>query len=280
MKNILLPTDFSDNSWNAIKYALQLYKNEVCKFTLLHTFTPVVYQIEFMQSSTPQLQVMEAVKETSQKNLNELVVRIETEFPNSNHEFTTQSSFNTLTEEISDIVKNNPIDLIIMGTKGASGVQEILFGSNTIHVLDNAKCPVLAIPSGFTFEKPHDLLFPSDYEVNFKDQHLQPIIDIAKLFSIRINIMHVFYGEKLNEQQEGNRQKIAEKFKCIAHLFHNIENKNIPEAISQFQMKTPINLLVMINNKHSFFENLFFKSNIKQIGFHLKIPFMIIPSQL
>ena len=80
MKKILLPTDFSDNAWNAITYALQLYKNVKCNFILLNTYTPVVYQVEFMQSSEPQFQLMEAVKETSKKKLQDLVEKIETEF--------------------------------------------------------------------------------------------------------------------------------------------------------------------------------------------------------
>lgn len=280
MKKILLPTDFSDNAWNAITYALQLYKNVKCNFILLNTYTPIVYQVEFMQSSEPQFQLMETVKETSKKKLHDLVEKIESEFPNPNHQFTTISSFNTLTGEISELHQGNVMDLIIMGTKGASGVKEVLFGSNTIHVLNNAKCPVIAIPSDFDFEKPHELLFPSDYEIDFTDQHLQPILDIANLYNIRINIMHVHYGEALTERQENNKQKLETKFKGVAHLFHNIKNQNIPEAITEFQIKTRINLLVMINNKHSFFENLFFKSNIKHIGFHLNVPFMVIPSQL
>lgn len=280
MKKILLPTDFSDNAWNAITYALQLYKNEKCNFILLNTYTPIMYQVEFMQSSEPQFQLMEAVKETSKKKLQDLVEKIETEFANPNHHFTTISSFNTLTGEISELYEGNVMDLIIMGTKGASGVKEVLFGSNTMHVLNNVKCPVIAIPSDFNFERPHELLFPSDYDIEFNDQHLDPLIDIANLYNIRINIMHVHYGETLTERQESNRQKLETKFKGIAHLFHNIKNKNIPEAITEFQIKTRINLLVMINNKHSFFENLFFKSNIKHIGFHLNVPFMVIPSQL
>ncbi|MDY2587931.1 universal stress protein [Winogradskyella aquimaris] len=278
MKKILLPTDFSENAWNAIKYALQLYKNEKCNFILLNTYTPILYQVEYMQSSEPQFQVMEAVKETSKTRLQNLVKKIETEFPNPMHQFTTISAFNTLTGEIDQLYDGNVMDLIIMGTKGASGVQEILFGSNTMHVLNHAKCPVIAIPGGFTFEKPHDLLFPSDYDLEFKDHHLKPLLDIAELYNIRINIMHVHYGEGLSKRQEENKQILEDKFKGIAHLFHSIKNQNIPDAIAEFQIKTRINLLVMINNKHSFFENLFFKSNIKHIGFHLNVPFMVIPS--
>jgi nucleotide-binding universal stress UspA family protein len=280
MKKILLPTDFSDNSWNAIQYALQLFKNEKCTFTLLNTYTPMIYQFEYMQASSPQFQVMDAVKETSKRKLNELVKKIETEFPNSNHIFSTLSSFNILTSEINDLYEGNTMEMIIMGTKGASGVKGVLFGSNTVHVLKNAKCPVIAVPSDFSFEKPHELLFPSDYEIEFKDKHIQPIIDIASLYNIRINILHVHYGDDLSEKQEKNRNKLENYFKGIAHLFHNVKNQNIPEAITQFQLKARINLLVMINNKHSFFENLFFKSNINQIGFHLNVPFLVIPSKL
>lgn len=278
MKKILLPTDFSENAWNAIKYALQLYKNEKCNFILLNTYTPILYQVEYMQSSEPQFQVMEAVKETSKTRLQNLVKKIEIEFPNPMHQFTTISAFNTLTGEINQLYDGNVMDLIIMGTKGASGVQVILFGSNTMHVLNHVKCPVIAIPSGFTFEKPHDLLFPSDYDLEFKDHHLKPLLEIAKLYNIRINIMHVHYGEGLSKKQEDNKQILEDKFKGIAHLFHSIKNQNIPDAIAEFQIKTRINLLVMINNKHSFFENLFFKSNIKHIGFHLNVPFMVVPS--
>ena len=125
--------------------------------------------------------------------------------------------------------------LVTSLTKGASGVKEVLFGSNTMHVLNNAKCPVIAIPSDFDFEKPHELLFPSDYEIDFKDQHLQPLLDIANLYNIRVNIMHVHYGEALTKRQETNRQKLEAKFKGIAHLFHNIKNKNIQKQLQNFR---------------------------------------------
>ena len=150
MKKILLPTDFSDNAENAIKYAVQLYKDEKCNFILLNTYTPIIYQVEHLQASAPQLQVLEIVKETSKRKLNELIQTIKTEFNNPNHTFTQISAFNTLTAEIDALFEGNIMDLIVMGTKGASGLKEVLFGSHTIHVLKNTKCPVIAIPSGFS----------------------------------------------------------------------------------------------------------------------------------
>ncbi|MEO1033619.1 MAG: universal stress protein [Bacteroidota bacterium] len=280
MKKILLPTDFSDNSWNAITYALQLFKDESCHFTLLHTYTPIIYQVEFMQSSIPQFQVIEAVKETLKGKLDKLSQRIKTEFDNPRHQFVERLSFNTLTEDIEALINKHKIDFIIMGTKGASGVKGVLFGSNTIHVIKNATCPVLAVPSDFDFETPYELLFPSDYEVAFKEHHIKPVIAIAQCYNVRVNILHVHYGEQLTKEQEQNRSKLEAYFEDIAHLFHNIKNQSVPEAIDKFQLKTRISMLVMLNNKRSFFENLFFKSNLNQIGFHLKVPFMVIPSSL
>jgi len=279
MKRILLPTDFSDNSWNAIKFALQLYKDQECNFNLLHTYTPMIYQVEYMQTSTLQFEVMEAVKENSEKKLDKIEERINSEFNNPKHTFSQILSFNTLTAEIDELYRGNVMDLIIMGTKGASGVKEILFGSNTVHVLKKSKCPVLAIPSSFSFESPIEILFPSDYEINFQHRHVQPILDIATLYHSRINILNASYGYDLSEAQEENRKKLEVYFKNIAHVFHSVSNQNVTEAISKFQLKARVNLLVMINNKHSFFENLFFKSTINQIGFHLNIPFLVIPSK-
>ena len=176
MKKILLPTDFSENSWNAIKYALQLFKDQECNFVLLNTYTPIIYQVEFMQSSSAQLGIIDTMKKVSQNGLDELQEKINSEFNNPKHTFSQISAFNSLTYEIDDLYSNNIMDIIIMGTQGASGVAGVLFGSNTIHVIKNSKCPVMAIPSDFSFETPHEILFPTDYEIEYQEAHLKPII--------------------------------------------------------------------------------------------------------
>ncbi|MGS2726541.1 universal stress protein [Psychroserpens sp. BH13MA-6] len=278
MKRILLPTDFSDNSWNAISYALQLFKDQTCLFTLLHTYTPAIYQLEAAQLGVAPIGLENAMEESSRNGLNTLQKRIDKTFKNAKHTFSHIAAFNTLTAEIEALYQGGVMDLIIMGTQGASGIQEILFGSNTVHVIKNTKCPLLAIPSGFSYEAPHELLFPSDFQINFEDRHIQPITDLANHFHARVNILHISYGNALSEVQLKNKNKLETYFEKTAHLFHNVTNTDVPDAINSFQLKSRINLLVMINNKHSFFENLFFKSTINHIGFHLNIPFLVIPS--
>jgi len=279
MKNILLPTDFSENSWNAIKYALQLFKNETCKFYLLNTYTPVIYHVEYILVEPAQFGIYDAVKENALKDLGNYKARIKNEFNNPKHTIETIAAFNTLISEIKEIVEDKSIDYVVMGTKGATGAEEILFGSNTVHVFKNVKCPILAIPNNFSFETPHEVLFPTDYEISYKPNHLKPIIDIISLHNTRLNILHISYGNDLSEYQEENMKILEKYFKKVAHLFHDVSNQTVEEGITNFQLKARINLLVMINNKHSFFENLFFKSTINQLGFHLNIPFLVIPAK-
>ena len=138
---------------------------------------------------------------------------------------------------------------------------------------------MLAIPSGFAFEVPHDVLFPTDYGLDYQDFHLKPMLEILSFYSSRVNVLFATYGYDLTEYQKENKKKLETYFKKITHLFHNVSNQTVPDAINNFQLKTRVNLLVMINNKRSFFENLFFKSTINQIGFHLNIPFLVIPAK-
>ncbi len=276
MKKILLPTDFSENAWNAIKYAMQLFKDRTCKFYLLNTYTPVIYHVEYVLVNPAQFGLGDAVREASLNGLEKIEKRIKEEFGNPNHEFELIASFNNLISEIKDLAETKDIDYIVMGTKGATGAKEILFGSNTVHVFNSVKCPVLAIPDNFGFESPLEMLFPSDYGISFEDKHVNPILDLAKEYHARVNIMHVHNNGGLTEFEEENRKKLEAYFDGTAHLFHDVHHKNIEEAINDFQLKSRINLLAMVNNKHSFFENVFFGSALNQIGFDLHVPLLVI----
>ncbi|WOD42962.1 universal stress protein [Hwangdonia lutea] len=279
MKKILLPTDFSKNSWNAISYALQLFKNETCKFYLLNTYTPIIYHVEYVLVQPAQFGMADAVRESALKQLNDFKEKIATTFKNPKHTIQTMAAFNTLIPEIKDVVEVKEIDYIVMGTKGATGAKEVLFGTNTVHVFKNVKCPIIAIPDGFDFETPHEVLFPTDYEIDYKYHHIKPILNIISLYNSRVNVLNVSYGYDLSETQKSHKKILETYFTDSDCFYHSVSNQNVPEAITKFQLRNQVNLLIMINNKRSFFENLFFKSKVNQIGFHLNVPFLVIPAK-
>lgn len=280
MKNILLPTDFSDNSKNAIRYAIQLFENDQCTFHLFNAYTPVVYDLTYVLLSPAQFGIRDPIRAASQEGLDELTTEILEEFgANPNHKFETIARFETLIAGIKELIVERNIDLVVMGTKGATGAKKILFGSNTVQVFKEIKVPVLAIPSNFDYVTPKEILFPTDLEVDYKSVQLHVLKEIAKWHTSKINVMHVNTGYGLSEAQEGNKMLLPTLFKEIAYEFHDMEDMEIPAAINKFQEEHTVDMLAMINNKQSFFENLFFKDTINQIGFYLNIPFLVIPSK-
>lgn len=278
MKKILLPTDFSDNAFNAIQYAVQLFENEDCTFYLLNTYTPVLYDTEYILYSPSQLSLDEIYKNNSLKGLKKVEKKINQKFPNPKHTIEKISSFNLLNEEIVEQVKEKEIDLVIMGTQGATGAEEILFGTHTVHAIKKTKIPLLAIPSDFEFVPPKNILFPTDYDINYTAKHLQLLKELADTYKSEIHILHVIFGRPLDEKQENSKKILGEYLKDTRHKFYSIEKNTVTEGIYDFQEENSIDLLAMISNKHSFFENLLFRPLINDIGFHVKIPFLVIPS--
>jgi len=276
MIRILIPTDFSDNARNAINYAQKLFKNERCTIYLVNTYTPIIYTYDVQMNIGGYLgDAMDVIRKNSEDKLDELKKKLSNEM----HTVETLSSFNTLTDEVQSLVSKHIIDVLIMGTKGATGAKEVLFGSNAIHIIKKAKCPVLAIPDGYFFEKPSDILFPTDYKVDYSESQLMILKKIAGLYNSKIRVLHVSYGRDLNEVEITNKIKLGKLLIDFDDTYYNEKNQEITEAINEFQKEKYVQLLMMINNKHSFFENLLFKPVINQIGFHLNVPFLVIPSR-
>jgi len=278
MKNILLPTDFSENAWNAIDYAVNLFKDDECTFYLLNTYTPVLYDTEYILYSPTHISMEEIYKINSQKGLDKVEKRLLREYANPKHSIEKISAFNLLTDELQQQVKERKIELIIMGTQGATGADQILFGSNTVHAIKRVNCLLLAIPSNYTFKPVNNILFPTDFNIAFTNKQLALIKQIATVFESKIHMLHVFFGNELTAVQEHNKKDLVHQFKLQSHKFHSVAKKSVPQAIYNFQEENDVDMLAMINNRHSFFENILFRPVINEIGFHVKCPFLVIPS--
>nr|WP_299345375.1 universal stress protein [Allomuricauda sp.] len=277
MKKILLPTDFSKNAYNAIQYALKLYKEEPCLFYLMHTYTQPVYHTEYIMSGSSEMELADFFQDDIEQQLSELKSNLEQVFDNPIHQFEVRCSQNLLVDGVSEMTDEKGIDLVIMGTQGATGAKELLFGSNTAHVLKKASCPVIVVPDGFEFENPKEILFPTDYEIVYREKGLKEFLPLAYENVCRINVLHILKGKDLTEIQRENRLRLEKLLKPAAHVFHEVSNNEIIETINEFQRKNKVNLLVMVMNKHTFLEQLFIKPVIKKISLNLNIPFMVIP---
>ncbi|WP_026451592.1 universal stress protein [Aequorivita capsosiphonis] len=278
MKNILLPTDFSQNAFNAMEYAVQLFQDEDCTFYLLNTYTPVAYNTSAYVNGQSAMMIEEITRKTSESELLEIEEKLKSKFKNSKHTFIRLSSFNLLVNEIIAVVKERNIDIIIMGTKGATGAKEVFLGTNTMFTIKKVTCPVIAIPDEFSYEKPKEILFPTDFKFSMENKSLKQLKSICTSHEARLNVLNIYFGESLSAKQEQLKSQFEQFIKDNNHIFHTEEYVDLVEAVERFQIKQKVNFLVMVQNKHSFFENLLFKPVVKQMVYHTNVPIMVMPA--
>jgi len=277
MKRILLPTDFSENSYNAIKYAVQLLQNDVCEFYLLHTYTPAIASAGSMLDSYSIITIQQIAHDNAEKNIDTLKERLLKDFHNENHSFTSITSFNMLIAEMCNIIEEHNIDFVVMGTQGATGAKEIFIGTHTMFALKKISCPLIAVPANFNYEAPKEILFPTDYKLDHNNKYLSLLRDLCETHVSRLHILNAYYGNPFTAAQEDARAFLDTYFSNNAHLFHIAEGTDIIGAVEKFQEKNMINFMVMIHNKHNFFENMLFKPVINQVVYHTNVPFLVIP---
>ncbi|WP_282031369.1 universal stress protein [Winogradskyella eximia] len=272
-KNILLPTDFSDNAWSAVVYALKLYEEELCTFYFLHSTKMKVSTMSNMSNK-----LLRVMAENAMNELSELKELAETSNANANHSFEIILSSNDLFHSMETIIEKNNIDMVVMGTKGATGAKEIVFGSNTVNSIKKIKnCPVLAVPDEFDFVIPEQIAFPTDFN-RLYGAELQPLLDLADLYNSKIRVLHINKGDSISEAQDYNLDQLKVALENYEYSFHWMPDySKKDEAIKDFIDELNINILVMINYKHSFIESLVKEPVIKKLGFQPTIPFLVIP---
>ncbi|QXP58356.1 universal stress protein [Olleya sp. HaHaR_3_96] len=273
-QSILIPTDFSDNAWSALLYTLKLYKNQSCTFYLLHAWSVKSSTRTYITSN-----YIDTLKADAEKQLFELKDQADAIDELSKHTFEIIFSTDKLQDAVNAAVKKHQIDMVFMGTKGASKSKEILFGSNTINLIKQMKlCPILVVPDAFDFVAPKEIAFATDYNRFFGDE-LQPLKDISKLYDSKIKVVHICKEKTLTDAQNYNLSMLQVNLGDYPHSFHWMPNDDKKtEEISKFIKEQNIDILTLINYQHSFIENLINEPIIKNIVAYPSIPLLIIPA--
>jgi len=277
MKNILVPTDFSQNSWNAIQFGLEFFKNSKCNFYLLHV-TPITNFFGEENGMTPNVDVIEKKFVSKAKtDLHLLLKRIKELSPNPNHNFFTLTSSDYFIDAVKSQIQEKNIDLILMGTKGATGIKRAIIGSNTGDLITKVKCPVLVVPEKAIFKQIHEIGFPTDYNIFYQTKILSTISEIAKMFDSYIEIVHVAKNdEKLTVFQKENKEYLNDFFMDEKHRFHKITNRKIESGVQCFVETHHIDMIVMIAKNLNLFQQILFKPTIEEISYHTHIPFLVL----
>jgi len=277
MIKILLPTDFSKASINAIEYALNFASGNKAKLILYHSFIP--FDSTFYGS--PEFRKKEIVKidQDLKTRIEKLKAKLHADYPDCVLE-----TFVDKGAEIQQIIsysKKNKIDLIIMGTIGASGLKEVIIGSVTVAIIAKSDCPVLAVPSNYKYKSIQKMLMPTNYS-------LHDLIALKFLFRFlvtknsNIHFLHITMKEnpslKDTELMEAFEKTINSLLKKRNKEFSLHQGNDAERSISSIVQKEKIDLTVMTTIKRKSFIDRFFNSSLtKKMACHTRIPLLAIP---
>lgn len=270
MKKILVPTDRSENARHALNYALRLFEGEEVEFVLFQSFDIPTYSADM-----PVPLDMVGADELK-RFLNEDIVALKRQSEGQSFTFSSLVESGSLTMNIEALVNEHAIDLVVMGTKGATGLAAAIIGSNTADVIQAATCPVLAVPESADLEAmPKRILFASDNKGLSDSSIIEPLMFLAKKFSGHIHIMNVLDEGKMTTVDEAVAGlKLDHLLETFQHTFHFENSDDKAEAIESFLNTHDIDMLAVIPRKNNFFDAIFHRSVTRKLALHTKVPLL------
>lgn len=253
---------------------MELLKDEECEFYVLNIQKASSFVSDDLMTMTSSATVYHTLIDIAKKSIKNVIDEVKSTYKNKNHTFYSIVDYDNFVDGINQACESRHIDLIIMGTKGASGAEKALFGSNTARVMQRCSTPVLAIPDGCKFNGLDKIAFTSNYLIEYHKEDIQALLDISSLYKSSIDILHVS-TEKLTETQKTNKTILDTYFESLSHEFVNLDASDVFRAIQDYIQNNKIKILAMTSRQHSFFERLFTRHLVEAFAFDIDIPFLV-----
>lgn len=269
-KKILVPIDFSETARAALQYALEASKHwKSREIHVIHVFTPEVPGDSLVIPS------VESFLQAKEEALKDFVNGVEK--PKG-----VRVSSELLIGFPADIITEQSPDyeLIVMGTTGASGWINRVFGSVSIAVAQRAKCPVLLIPNDSVYQELRHMVFACDIHAIDSD-----VVDYLKNINSEIkttlHFVHVRSEETPDAFEDAKEQLLADLFKTGEPPFgfeiNEVDEKgqSIAEAIRDYADSHKADAIALVTYHRGIWEQLFHKSQTKQIAQHTRLPLLV-----
>ncbi len=281
MKRILVPTDFSPTAEKAFRYALDIALNTGATIILYHIYKPVdgpfidtkqTAKQHNIQTETNILKRLQRLKKKVTKEAGTVTV-------------STLIGRQPLVDNILGFAEHNHIDLVVMGTRGTSGLKKIMIGSTAAKIAEAADIPVLLVPEKFEWSEHNQIVFASDFH---KSDHeaLSFATELLKSKNCTITVLHLVSAYATETERKRERAHF-DKYTCQLQQpfdkhqlrFHLLETTSFSETIKNLEKKIPYDLLAMVRRKKTFSQKLFGDSFTQTMTFLAKKPMLIIPGK-
>ena len=279
MKKIIVPTDFSENALDAMRYLIQFLGDSDAKVRLIHVLEPYVPSSEVAIASTNLFQMH---LENAKQKMTEFVDNITTELPLKEN---IKLYSEVLLGNITNVVKENAIsfeaDFILMGTRGENySTLDKWLGTTSSLMIEHAPCPLMLIPANYKYQAINNVVFSTD----FRDEdpfEIWKTAEILKPHQVVIQCVNVV------KDDEGDYEKSALELKkymeehnsAIQTVFNSIPGDDVAEAIAEYADNYDAEMIAMTRTNHSAYYRMLHGSETKKMISHLHIPLLILHSK-
>lgn len=277
MKNILVLTDFSENAKAAETYALQLAINVKGNLILYNAYSRQRERISgnvVWPHSTPSSELQSI--SNLQARVNELNHDLR-KIKDNIHKPEIRHLGNTglLTDKLNEIIAENNIWLCVMGTKGESFANNVIFGSNVFNVLEKISCPVLIIPKDAEYKNLRKIAYATDFRSSDVSiiNWLYEFADPLKIGLILVHISADTITE--NEREILKSQEKIYKSQFPKTTIQIDEGENIQDSLHKIAEQLDVSMLALLHRRHEFFESLFHASISHKMIKHTDVPVLI-----
>ncbi len=264
MNPVIIPTDFSTSSDNAMHYGAQLAQKIGAPVLLTH-----VYEVPISMSDVPVMVLpIEELKNSAETGLERCREELKKSHPEL--EVRTESRLGSINEEVNDLCEDCTPFAIVMGTHGSSGIERMLFGSTTLSFIKHSHFPVIAVPSTYDQRFIEKIVLATD--LNTEKIPYAKIVDIVTTLGAELHVVHI------TKESEEYPAELLTPFQSLSPLYRNILNKDVKEGLLKYVQENNADLLMILPHEHNIMERLFFKLHTEDIIASTRVPVLAIKS--
>ncbi len=277
MKKILFPTDMSALAENAFRFCARIAHTFNAEIVTLHTYTVPLAD----QGMTPEL-YQDIAHSKEAHEINELQAfsrKLDTimdELDISGIKITHSLQQGFVVDEIIRIAEEETADLIVMGTKGAESLLEVLWGTYTSNVVERAECTVLSVPEAAVYRDFKRIAYATDFN-ELEDEAIMELLSFAARFGSKVHFLHVS-----GTQSSWNKKKL-EQVKSIGWLqehlddihFDIVEDSDIVHGIEEYVLSNEIDAMAVYSPRKTFWQKLFKPGYSRKLVKNLKLPVFV-----
>jgi nucleotide-binding universal stress UspA family protein len=179
-----------------------------------------------------------------------------------------------LLDGIRAVIREREVDLLVMGTMGAKGLEEVLIGSHSAYVLENVDCPVLVVPACTSKRSIERIIYATDFQFN-DFTYINQLIELARPFQAQIIVTHI-------STQAGDDEQLMAWFKEIAEpnidypfvSFRSFSGEHVLDELNHAVKFMEVDMVCMATARRGFFEKLFKGSLTKKMAYHCEVPLL------